>query len=98
MNRGLLVSLIVVAIFSLLPLIAGWGLTTRGQEARAQWKALANQLHATEEFRLVGAPAVAVWADYLPYAVVAGAAPRVADALAPKSGNQRLGLRRSISA
>jgi hypothetical protein len=86
-------ALILIAIFGGLYLVAGWGLTERGKAARAHWEALSRQLKATEELQHVGAPAVAVWAEHLPYAVVMGAAPKVAEALSPRLGGERLGLR-----
>lgn len=81
---------IAAAIFGALPFVAGWGLTAKGQVASSQWASFARQLK-TGDFESAGAPAVAIWNDYLAYAAVL-VKTGGARGLSPSAGHERVGL------
>jgi uncharacterized protein (TIGR04222 family) len=66
--------------------LTGVSLTGRGRRERRRWLTYGDWLRANSQLADVGAPAVAVWGEVLPYAAVLGAAPTAAKALSPRHG------------
>jgi uncharacterized protein (TIGR04222 family) len=64
--------------------LTGTSLTGRGRAERKRWVAYGEWLRDNANLAEVGAPAVAIWGEVLPYAAVLGAAPVAARALSPR--------------